>query len=83
MDTIIQVNQYLRASDVGFAAFTAPPGSHQVALWPISPTVQTWVVVAVTLTFVFVVMPAIWSRDPGRRAAALAVLDRILKAFRR
>jgi hypothetical protein len=79
----IPVIGYKHASDVGFAGFTAPPGSHQAALWQISPTVTNWIIVAAGLIFVFVVMPAIWSRDPARRAAALAVLDRLLKAFRR
>ena len=48
----------------------------------VSPTVTNWILVAAGLFFVFVVLPAIWSRDPARRAAALAVIDRLLKAFR-
>jgi hypothetical protein len=34
------------------------------------------------LFVVFVVLPAIWSRKPARRRAALAVLDRICRTFR-
>lgn len=34
--------------------------------------------VVVMLVFVFVVCPAVWSKEPRRQAAALAVLDRLL-----
>ncbi len=30
------------------------------------------------MTFFLIICPAVWSRDPNRQAAALAVLDRLL-----
>lgn len=41
------------------------------------------VVLAVVLVFGGVVLPAVWSRRPARRAAAAKVLAQLLGAFRR
>jgi hypothetical protein len=40
-------------------------------------------IVLVGLIFFFVVLPAVWARDPRRRNAAYRVLDRILRLIRR
>ena len=56
--------------------------SYHPAAWSLSP-VPTWIVMGMTLIFFFVVLPAVWSRDAARREAALVVLDRLLRFFRR
>jgi hypothetical protein len=48
-----------------------------------SPPVMVAGVMFLTLIFCFVVLPAIWSRDPARRTAAYSVLDLILRFLRR
>jgi hypothetical protein len=40
-------------------------------------------VAAITFIALFVVMPAVWSKDPDRRASARAVLRMVLTAFGR
>ena len=47
------------------------------------PSAAAVVALAVVLVFGGVVMPAIWSRRPARRAAAAKVLAQILGLFRR
>lgn len=44
-----------------------------------------FILVAAIVAFVafFVVIPAVWSKDPDRRASALEVLRMILSAFGR
>jgi hypothetical protein len=48
---------------------------------PAAPTVAA--LLAVASVFGGVVLPAIWSRRPARRAAAAKVLAQLLGAFRR
>jgi hypothetical protein len=48
---------------------------------PPAPTVAA--VLAVALVFGGVILPAVWSRRPDRRAAAAKVLAQLLAALRR
>ena len=48
---------------------------------PPAPTVVA--ALAVTLIFGGVILPAVWSRRPARRAAAAKVLAQLLAALRR
>ena len=52
-----------------------------IASMPSVPTVAA--ALAVVLVFGGVVLPAVWSRRPARRAAAAKVLAQFLDAFRR
>jgi hypothetical protein len=86
LHTRIPVYQYLHASKPGAGPFrwlADQLSSYHSAIWSLSPAVSVWVVTAAMLIFFFVVMPAVWSRDPARREAALAVLNSLLKFFRR
>jgi hypothetical protein len=56
------------------AAISAANDLHQTALLAAA---------AFVLVYAGVVLPAIWSADPARRAAAAAVLQQILKLLRR
>ncbi len=47
------------------------------------PAATVAAVLAVTLVFGGVVLPAVWSRRPARRAAAAKVLAQLLGALRR
>jgi hypothetical protein len=57
-------------------------GDH-IALWSSTQATVAGGIALVALIFVFVVVPAVWSRKPDRRAAAFVVLDLILRFFRR
>lgn len=57
--------------------------SPHIALSASSPALLGASIVLVTLIFIFVVLPAVWSRKADRRAAAFRVLNLILRSLRR
>jgi hypothetical protein len=57
--------------------------SPHIAVWTSSGALVDTCMVLVILIFVFVVLPAVWSSKPTRRAAAYKVLNLILRCLRR
>jgi hypothetical protein len=53
--------------------------SPHIAVWTSSAALLDTSMVLVTLIFIFVVLPAVWSSKPDRRAAAFKVLNLILR----
>jgi hypothetical protein len=53
-----------------------------LAAWLIGQTAPVYGAAFTILIFLFVILPAIWSRRADRREAAFRVLDRILRFLR-
>jgi hypothetical protein len=61
----------------------AAPAAITVVARAWGPVALTVVIVAFPLVYLGVILPAVWSRKPARRAAAAAVLAQLLGVLRR
>jgi hypothetical protein len=86
LDYMIRGNRAMRAAGATRTPQMWPLNQHvsgHITLWPGSSSVTNDVVILVAMIFIFVVLPAVWSRSRDRREAAYSVLDLILRFFRR
>lgn len=86
MTLMILGDRLMRAAGTAFDQRIRSANQHvspHIAVWTSSGALLDVSMVLVILIFIFVVLPAVWSSKPARRAAAYKVLNLILRCLRR